>query len=428
MIRISFIMPTFNRAALITHSIESVLQQMGPQDELLVVDDGSTDSTAHHVRRVAEAAKLKNLKVRYHRQANAGKSVALNTALAMTTGRYVCICDDDDLFRPGAVEVLVNALEQGDAGVAFGRYTRFVEKNGHVRDLGTGYWPELQTGSVSRHLLEDAFIMHNAALVRRSAYEKVGPFDEALLRSQDYDMFLRLVLQVPTIFVDELIFEQRKHGGARGPARVRHAAGSSNQVWSTYDRRIFARLHKALPLSFYEAMFDAECPQIRRRTALLQRACVMGRHDMWSHAMDDLEAAAAILPLSPLLPLERTICHRAVAGKHGFTGAVAPDIGLRLRALNHTGGEAARMIVYELVRGTFWRFRQADLQPKIDALRLARFAYDVPMLSRFSWERFRRRRNIMRDRQVLDSLKLIEHPDLAPVGPLWHPRTTIKAA
>jgi addiction module HigA family antidote len=101
MTRISFIMASFNRAGFIAESIESVLAQMSAEDELVVVDDGSTDDTCEAIRPYLD-------RLRYQRQENAGKSVALNRGLGMTSGRYVWICDDDDLLLPGCVELLVS--------------------------------------------------------------------------------------------------------------------------------------------------------------------------------------------------------------------------------------------------------------------------------------------------------------------------------
>lgn len=96
-----------------------------------------------------------------------GKSVALNCALACTTGNFVWICDDDDLLLPDAVEAMIGALEGSDCDFAFGRYYRFrVNAAGEHQRIPL-CWPDLGSGSIARHLLEDLFIMQNATLVRR---------------------------------------------------------------------------------------------------------------------------------------------------------------------------------------------------------------------------------------------------------------------
>lgn len=361
MTRISFIMPTYNRAHFIAESLQSVLGQIGDHDELLVVDDGSTDDTARAVAGV-------DGRIRYIRQDNAGKSVALNRGLAATDGDYVWVCDDDDLLRPGVVALLYDRLAGADLDFVFGRYSRFRDQGGARVDLGTGYWPDLSAGSLPRHILEDAFVMQNAALVRRSAYDRVGPFDEAMLRSLDYEMFVRLATATRCAYVDHIIFDQRKHEGARGPAQVLHAAADSAKVWNDYDRRIFDRLQAHLPIAFYQAMFAGDDDALVKRAALLQRACVSARHDLWGRAVGDWQRAIADFgDAGALSAVEGAICRRAVAGKHGFGGALTPDVLAALVAMRRAGG-VGREIVDSLLDGLLWRFRQPEAEHR-DAAR-----------------------------------------------------------
>lgn len=349
MTRISFLLPTFNRAAYIAESIAAIQAQMAAEDELLVIDDGSTDNTP------AIVAGMKG--VGYIRQDNAGKSVALNRGMARTDGAFVMVCDDDDVLRPDTIEPLLAMLDSGGTGFAFGRYSRFtVDALGHWNDLGTGYWPDLGSGSLVRHILEDAFVMQNAALVRRSAYASVGPFDETMLRSLDYEMFVRLALAVPAAYLDRYIFDQRKHEGARGPASALHAAAASDQVWREWDRRIFGTLHARMPIQSYEGLFQGSDPRTLRRVALLQRACVNARHDLWDAAVKDLEAAAATAPETPLGATEVAAAERILNGKHGYPGALTPAILLRLMALASQRGRG-RQIAEAMIAGALWQLK-----------------------------------------------------------------------
>jgi hypothetical protein len=363
MTRISFLLPTFNRAAYIAESIAAVQAQMGPSDELLVIDDGSTDETPSIV------AALDG--VGYVRQDNAGKSVALNLGMARTDGEFVMICDDDDVLRPYTVEPLLTTLNASNAGFAFGRYSRFMTGADGVRnDLGTGYWPDLAAGSLVRHILEDAFVMQNAAIVRRSAYDKVGPFDETMLRSLDYEMFVRLALAVPVAYLDRYIFDQRKHEGARGPASALHAASASDQVWREFDRRIFRTLHERAPVDIYDGLFEGGDPRLLRRAALLQRACVNARHDLWDSAVVDLDAAAALAPDAPLSVTEIAIAGRILNGKHGFPGAFAPEILPRLQKLASSRGPG-RQIADAVLAGALWQLKSPDAAESAAFRRLA---------------------------------------------------------
>lgn len=351
MTRISFIMPTFNRADLIVESLHAILAAASDDDEILVMDDGSTDATAAVVRDLAP-------RVRYAHQRNAGKAAALNRALELTDGDYVWICDDDDILRPGVVDPMVSALESSGVDLVFGRYERFrTDASGNRVMMGAGYWPDLATGPLARHMLEDAFAMQNAALVQRSCFARVGLFDTEFLRSQDYEMFVRLALGCEAAFVDAVIFDQRKHDGVRGPTAARHAADRVDAVWLQYDRRIFEANAARLTLPVFEAMFEGGDRARIRRAALLQRACVHARHGLWSIAIADLQAAATVLPNSGLDPVERAICNRILSGKHGFVGVEAPETLAALRALMHKSALGGA-IIRAVIAGLFWRLRR----------------------------------------------------------------------
>lgn len=361
MTRISFIMPSFNRADYIAESIESVLAQMHRDDELVIVDDGSSDDTRGAVAPFFD-------RLRYVRQDNSGKSVALNRALAMTGGEYVWICDDDDLLLPGAVGALVEALETSGADMAFGCYTRFRIEDGRRIDMGTGYWPDLSTGSANRHILEDAFAMHNGSLVRRATYDRLGPFDPEMLRSQDYEMFVRIALSSSIVKVDRNIFLQRKHDGDRGPKAIAHKAGNSDAVWDNYDRKIFARIRDLVPEAFFTSLFEASDQALQRRAGLLQRACILARHGLWEAALADCALVAQVGGDAPLHPLEIAICRRMTAGKHGFAGMLDRENTAALRGVDRKG-RVGRQIGAEIRRGLFWRLRNEAPKERAAALR-----------------------------------------------------------
>lgn len=352
MVRISFIVPTFNRAEYIAESLRSITSQFQPADEILVVDDGSDADIQDIVRGVSPD-------IRFIRQQNAGKSVALNRALSMTSGQYVWICDDDDLLLPGAVDALFGQIEASSAGLVFGRYTRFRTEGARRVDFGGGYWPDLSTGSLARHILEDAFVMHNAALTRRSAYEAAGPFNPSMLRSQDYDMFVRLALTTPVLFHDRVIFEQRKHDSERGPLSIVHAAGESERVWEEYDRSIFKKMKANVPIEFFESMFMGCDRSIIARAALLQRACIMGRHGLWAEALDDISFAASIQSKSPLCSLEISICRRIGNGKQGLPSLLDPS-NFSLFEKIFRSSDLGREILGFMLDGMLWRLREQE--------------------------------------------------------------------
>lgn len=348
---ITAIVPTYNRAGFLSESLQSIVDQTRPVDEIIVWDDGSTDGTEACARSVPGP-------IRYFRSENGGKARALNAALRETSGNLIWICDDDDLAMPNAVEVLAGMLEtESGAGVAAGSYVRFRDDadTGERAEFGPGYWPDLREGSVLRHLLEDIFLFQNATLVRRELYEMVGPFRENLARSIDYDMVVRLALHARVKVTEDALFRQRKHDGARGPAAARHAAARSDEVWKEADRAVFAPFRKTIPSSLYTGLFEGETAE---RAGQLQRACVYARHTDWAAAMEDFQSAASVFPDMALAPIEQAICRRAMAGKHGIAEALDPHIRRCLAELARSGPIGAQ-ITAALARGVLWRGRAA---------------------------------------------------------------------
>lgn len=365
---ITAIVPTYNRAGYLAEAVAAIAGQTRPPLEIIVWDDGSTDSTPEAVRTLPGP-------VRAFRTPNGGKSRALNAALQEARGEYVWICDDDDIARPDAAERLGAMLDDAEAGVAGGSYVRFRDDpaTGARTVTDAGYWPDLSEGSVLRHLLEDIFLFQNATLVRRDLYDRVGPFREDLPRSIDYDMIVRLAARSPVAMTEAVLFEQRKHEGVRGPARAQHAAGDVERVWLANDRRVFEGLRPVLPLSLYAAMFEAPTRALAERAGLLQRATVYARRDDWAAAIEDLEAAAELTAAGPLTRAEWAICRRALAGKHAVSIGLSPAVTTRLAALRRRNA-LGRTICRAYARGVLWRARRAlQRGERTMALRAFRF-------------------------------------------------------
>ncbi|MFA3921011.1 glycosyltransferase family 2 protein [Ruegeria hyattellae] len=355
---ISAIIPTFNRSSYLGEAVEALLNQTRPLSQIIIWDDGSTDDTPEVARRALSADRTGVLA--YFRAKNQGKSAALNAAMKEVRGDYVWICDDDDVACPDAAEKLAHVLDTGTAGIAAGAHVRFSVAPGSAEKtfFGTGYWPDLSSGSVIRHLLEDIFFFQNAALVRRSCYETIGPFREDLSRSIDYEMFVRLGTRFPIEVIDDVVFFQRKHEGLRGPAAQQHAAARSEAVWFEADREIFADLRHRLPVAFYAALFKAGSQDLALRAGHLQRGCVYARRGDWGAAIEDFETAAGIAPATGLSATEIGIVLRAMAGKHGSAQAYRAPVRTQLLALARKG-TTGRTIVSALGRGSVWRAREA---------------------------------------------------------------------
>jgi len=355
---ITAIVPTLNRPQLLRECVISLLAQTRPLAEILVVDDGSDQDPA---------AALSDLDgpIRVIRQPNRGKASAVNLGLSQAQGDYIWICDDDDLALPDAAARLGAALDGSEAGFAYGSFLRFRDDpaTGERQVYGPGYWPaDAEHEQLFAALLDDFFVFQFATLVRRSAYQAVGPFREDLVRSQDYEMILRLARAFRGARVEGPLFLQREHDAPRGSRADGFEAAQSFAKWIEYDQKIFSSLLREVPLEeFAPAELKTADPLVRLRAAHLKRGCVLARRKLWEPALAEFRRACNLCSAGPPTPAEVAIAGRILSGKYGCQ-EVVDDQGLltelaeafRFRPYGET-------LVDEVARPLRWRARDALL-------------------------------------------------------------------
>lgn len=348
---VTVLIPTFNRSALLLESLGSILAQTRPAHEIIIIDDGSTDDTL-------EQLKAFEGRIRVLSKSNAGKSAALNFGLQHVTGDLVWIFDDDDLAAPKALETLVGLLEANpDADMAYGRHERFsVDGSGDVRLLGTGYWTNCDSDEFLTATLDDMFAHQQGMIVRKALYDRVGAFDESLVRSQDYDMLIRLARVATPVSTEECVFQQRVHDGVRGTQSEQVQATQRNASWSQFDKVIFRNYYPKIKLDEYLTDGRSLSDPLNKRYALVRRASVMARKKLWELAIRDLRAAERVSQ-APLSKPETVALRSAFASKYGCDEILANSelIGelCQLADLSSVGAQ----IVSSLARGLRWRVR-----------------------------------------------------------------------
>ncbi len=196
---VSVIIPTFNRANWVGEAIASVLAQQYERLELIVVDDGSSDHTAHVIRSFGAALTVV-------RQAHAGVSAARNHGVATSHGELVAFLDSDDVWQPGKVGAQVALFQQQpQAQVCYTdeiwirRGVRVNPKHIHHKHNG---WIFLQ--SLPRCIISPSSIM-----LRRALWDRLGGFDERLPACEDYDLWLRLTATVPVFLLPQPLIVKR---------------------------------------------------------------------------------------------------------------------------------------------------------------------------------------------------------------------------
>jgi len=212
-VKISIVTPSHNARRYLEETGRSILSQAGPFDlEWIVTDGGSTDGTLDFVREIASA----DPRVRWLSEPDRGQSDAINKGLAMATGDVVAWLNADDLYTEGALAAVAATFKNNPATQWLtGRY-EIIDAGGKViRSAVARYKERTLRRYTYRALLRENFISQPAVFWRREFGEKVGPLDESLHYTMDYDLWLRMGRECDPLFLDRVLARFRLHGGSK---------------------------------------------------------------------------------------------------------------------------------------------------------------------------------------------------------------------
>lgn len=219
-IGVSVIVPTYNGSRFILETIDSILSQTRPPEEILLIDDGSSDNTQDVVANF-------HPKVRYHRILNAGVCHARNVGVAFARSPYIAFSDHDDLWRPDKLEKQMSLHDRfpdmnysftNFAIVSDGSWSSDSKFDDAPKDFFEDFTRVDGACSISQSSLYDRIlqfqpIFPSTVLMKKDFFEQVGGFDESLGRnpSEDLEFTLRCVERPPIGVVSEPVVGIRKH-------------------------------------------------------------------------------------------------------------------------------------------------------------------------------------------------------------------------
>jgi len=212
---ISVIVPVYNGAPFISPTLDSILsQEGGPPDEVIVIDDGSTDQTPLVLSKYEG-------RIIYHRIPNSGVAEARNKGLEISTGQLVAFCDYDDLWAKDKLQKQLSVLDRFPmVGLCGGNFIRFhTAPNNDSKD----HFAQLKfrrgmimdarmTGMPFRLLLRENFIgTASTVILRRNLVETVGFFAPGYVPSEDYDYWLRCAMVTDFFLLSDILVYKRIH-------------------------------------------------------------------------------------------------------------------------------------------------------------------------------------------------------------------------
>ncbi len=206
--RVSVVIPTYNRAEMLHAALESVLAQTTPAQDIIVVDDGSTDGTPGIIRQL----QAKGAPIIYLREGHTNRrGEARNKGAQAGAGDLIAFLDSDDLWKPERLERQLEALTKSpEAGFAFCKLQRF--GRGGPIDPPYPASPRDYNGHILGELLEEPLVISSTLVVKREAFTEVGGFAD-LRMNEDYELTLRLAARYKASYVPDVLVLMREHSG-----------------------------------------------------------------------------------------------------------------------------------------------------------------------------------------------------------------------
>ena len=183
--RVSVVLPVYNGAAYLEEAIQSILTQSFEDFELIVINDGSTDSTESILNALVDP------RVRVIHQKNQGLALTLNHGIALARGEYIARQEADDISLPERFALQVAYLDQHPDCALLGSWSTIWEDRQATK---RGHQHPSENGELQIRLLFDSFFVHSSVMLRRSALQTSGVYSTDPERNppEDFDLWLRI--------------------------------------------------------------------------------------------------------------------------------------------------------------------------------------------------------------------------------------------
>jgi len=198
---ISVVIPSFNRRHTLRRALQSVIGQTSPVDEIIVVDDGSTDGSSELV--ADEFPGVITI-----RQANLGVSAARNRGIAAAKCDWIALLDSDDSWLPQKIQQIRSTRQDQPGFVLYHSDEIWMRRGVRVNPM---HKHRKSGGWIFEQCLPMCRISPSAAVIQKSTLQALGMFDETLPACEDYDLWLRLCHRYPVNYIDQVLIN--KYGG-----------------------------------------------------------------------------------------------------------------------------------------------------------------------------------------------------------------------
>jgi len=237
--KVSVYIPAYNCSEFIVEAIESVLTQTYTDFEIVICNDGSTDSTGELLTNRYGS----NKQIRILLQENKGISAATNAAINACRGEYILQLDSDDVLLPQCIEMLVKVLDTTDYGFVYGDSYLIDSEN---NDLGSAY----SFSMYSRLRLLNGMFIHHPRMFRRREFSRTNGFEEDISNAVDYEFYLSLSQFATGYHLQTPLYLYRQH--TTNTSKVNKGKQDDNTniaLESAFEKMGLAHLVELIPMT-----------------------------------------------------------------------------------------------------------------------------------------------------------------------------------
>lgn len=238
---VSVIIPSFNRPLLLKRAIKSVLEQSYRDFEIIVVNDGGIN-----VSDLIESFSSPKI-IYYNSEKNLGRSSARNKGIQISKGKYIAYLDDDDIYYPQHIEILVKSLTETKLKVAYSKSNIEFHDEVDGKDIILGknicdHHPGYDNAIMVQNYIPILTLMHE-----KSCLDKTGYFDEKLETHEDWDLIIRLFNNYQAVEVDfiscEFLFKEKT---IRDESIMKEYILSTDYIYEKYSEltKVFHQIHE----------------------------------------------------------------------------------------------------------------------------------------------------------------------------------------
>lgn len=196
---ISVVIPLYNKAEYIAETIKSVLTQTFRNFELIIVNDGSTDSSLEVVKSFSDN------RIKIINKTNGGESSARNVGIKSSISPYVALLDADDLWEPTFLYEMAGLIERYPEAALFGSGYVFIDKNGCQRNPQIGLPPNF-VGYINNYFelaITNPLYSSSSSVIKKFELDTIGMFDESLSKGPDLDMWIKIALNYKVAYLNK---------------------------------------------------------------------------------------------------------------------------------------------------------------------------------------------------------------------------------